>query len=134
MRGPGLAERFVMTDNLPANVDHREPFGVWGVQLATSDRKREVMKKRIVLGLSGLFVMAGLSAPTVAWAQATEGTGGGVVYKKKTVLSFEDDTIDGSLTSPDQAYIESRKRLRHSSLIRIRENFREKILGSVINI
>lgn len=54
----------------------------------------------------------------------------GVVYKKKTTVSFDDDTIDGDLTKPDADYLDVRKRLRHSNLIKIRENFREKILNS----
>ena len=58
----------------------------------------------------------------------------GVIYKKKTVFSFADDTIDGDLTRPDGAYVESRKRIRHSNLIRIRDNFRDKILKSASRI
>lgn len=53
------------------------------------------------------------------------------VYQKKTVVSFEDDTIDGDLTRPDGAYINSRQRLRHINLIKIRDNFRTRVLRSV---
>jgi hypothetical protein len=55
----------------------------------------------------------------------------GVIYQKKTVINFDEDTIDGDLTKPDAAYVESRKRVRHTNLIRIREDFREKVLSSV---
>lgn len=79
-----------------------------------------------------------LGAPGVAWGQsASEAPAdafGGVIYKKKTVVSFDDDTIDGDLTQPDHGYIESRKRVRHSNLIRIRDNFREKILNSFVDL
>lgn len=54
-----------------------------------------------------------------------------VVYQKKTVVSFEDDTIDGDLTRPDGEYITARKRVRHSNLIKIRDNFRTRVLRSV---
>jgi hypothetical protein len=93
-----------------------------------------------------LFVLALAIAPGAALAQeegdgsegSTEGTAvegeAGVIYRKKTVVSFDDDTIDGDLTRPDGAYVESRKRVRHSNLIRIREDFREKILESVSSI
>jgi hypothetical protein len=75
----------------------------------------------------GLFVAAGLAlAAPAAYAQEADD---GVIYKKKTVLSFEDDTIDGDLTRPDQSFIESRKRVRHSNLIKIRENFRTRSWG-----
>ncbi|MCA9552343.1 MAG: adventurous gliding motility protein CglF [Myxococcales bacterium] len=81
----------------------------------------------------GLFVVAGLLlAAPAAFAQDSDDPG--VIYKKKTVLSFEDDTIDGDLTRPDHGFIESRKRVRHSNLIKIREDFRDKILGSFVNI
>ena len=54
-----------------------------------------------------------------------------VIYKKETVVNFGEDTISGDLQLPDGEYIESRKRLRHSNLIRIRDNFRDKILRSI---
>ena len=53
-----------------------------------------------------------------------------VVYQKKTVYNFEDDTITGDLTRPDQEFLTGRKMAHHKSLIRIRENFRSKILQS----
>ena len=87
----------------------------------------------MTLGLTAL-----LGAPGAVWAQATPDAPsevlGGVIYKKKTVVSFDDDTIDGDLTRPDHGYIESRKRVRHSNLIKIRDNFREKILNSFVEI
>jgi len=54
-----------------------------------------------------------------------------VKYQKKTEFSFEDDTISGDLTRPDGEYVEARKRVRHSTLIKIREDFRDKVLQSV---
>ena len=63
-----------------------------------------------------------------------EGGEAGVIYQKKTIVNFDEDTIDGDLTRPDAAYVESRKRVRHSNLIRIREDFREKILSSVTSL
>jgi hypothetical protein len=53
-----------------------------------------------------------------------------VEYPKKTVINFEDDTIEGDLKRPDGEYVESRKRVDHSNLIKIRENWREKVLQS----
>jgi hypothetical protein len=54
----------------------------------------------------------------------------GVVYEKKTVINFEDDTIQGDLTRPDGEYVEARKKVAHSNLIRVREEFRTKVLQS----
>lgn len=50
-----------------------------------------------------------------------------VEYEKKTVINFDDETIQGDLTRPDGEYVEARKRVEHSNLIRIRESWREKI-------
>ena len=67
---------------------------------------------------------------TPAQAQE-EGGDDSVLYKKKTVYNFEDDTITGDLTRPDQEFLTGRKLARHKSLIRVRENFKEKVLQSV---
>lgn len=92
--------------------------------------------------MKSLIVISLAVAPFSALAQEEEGSSdgnavegeAGIIYRKKTVVSFDDDTIDGDLTRPDGAYVESRKRVRHSNLIRIREDFREKILESVSSI
>jgi hypothetical protein len=54
-----------------------------------------------------------------------------VIYKKKTVYNFSDDTITGDLTRPDQEFLTGRKMARHKSLIRVRENFKGRVLQSV---
>ncbi|OGQ91738.1 MAG: hypothetical protein A2289_11835 [Deltaproteobacteria bacterium RIFOXYA12_FULL_58_15] len=54
-----------------------------------------------------------------------------VIFKKHTVVDFGDDTIDGNLSKPDGAYLESRKTQRHQRLIKVRESFRPEILQSV---
>ena len=54
-----------------------------------------------------------------------------VVYKKHTVVEFGDDTIDGNLSKPDGAYLQSRKQQRHQRLIKVRESFRPEILQTV---
>ncbi len=57
-----------------------------------------------------------------------------VVYQKHTVVDFGDDTIEGDLSKPDGQYLESRKRLRHQRLIKVRENFRPEILRSATGL
>ena len=74
-----------------------------------------------------IWTLAGgraLAAPKPA------GDSQGVVYEKKTVINFEDDTIQGDLTRPDGEYVEARKKVAHSNLIRVREEFRTKVLQS----
>ena len=70
-----------------------------------------------------------ISAPGLAGAQSSEDDE--VVFEKHTVLTFSDDTIDGNLSRPDGQYLESRKRLRHERLIKVRRSFRLQLLHSV---
>jgi len=51
-----------------------------------------------------------------------------VVYEKRTEINFEDETIDGDLKRPDGEYVEARRKVSHSNLIRIREDWREKVM------
>lgn len=51
-----------------------------------------------------------------------------VEYEKKTVINFEDDTIEGDLKRPDGEYVESRRKVDHSNLIKVREEWRDKVL------
>jgi hypothetical protein len=75
------------------------------------------------------FILA-VTFPLLAPAQAKkEGAPAPKVeYEKKTVINFEDDTIQGDLTRPDGEYVEARKKVQHSNLIKIREDWREKVM------
>jgi hypothetical protein len=77
-----------------------------------------------------LIVIALLALPAAAFAQDDEGKGN-VRYNKTTTINFEDDTIEGDLTKPDGEYVEARKKVKHSNLIRIREEFKDKVMQSV---
>ena len=86
------------------------------------------MKSGCCLGwaLGAIFVLVAVLFAAPAFAQDDDM----VIYKKKTVYNFEDDTITGDLTRPDQEFLTGRKLAHHKSLIRIREDFRNKILQS----
>lgn len=80
------------------------------------------------------LLLAALLMTGAAYAQdkgksdgAAAPRGGG----KMSTIDFEDDTIEGDLTRPDGEYIEARKKVKHSNLIRIREDFEEKVMQSV---
>lgn len=81
---------------------------------------------RHILIVASTVLTLSVFAMSDARAQESE-----VVYKKHTVVSFDDDTIDGDLSKPDGQYIDARKRQRHRSLIKVRETFRQEILRSV---
>jgi hypothetical protein len=83
----------------------------------------------------GLLAAFGLALLAALWASAAAAQDeGGVSYKRKTVINFEDDTIEGDLKTPDGQYIEHRKKMRHKSLIRIRRDFRREVLGSIADL
>jgi hypothetical protein len=88
----------------------------------TQSRRRIPAFLAIVAG--GLLLAAGALAQDEA----------GVSYKRKTVINFEDDTIEGDLKTPDGQYLEIRKKMRHRSLIRIRRDFRREVLGSIADL
>jgi hypothetical protein len=76
-----------------------------------------------------------LAVPGVAAAQSQGREAGQqpppkVEYEKKTVINFEDDTIEGDLKRPDGEYVESRQKVDHSNLIKIREDWRDKVMQS----
>ena len=87
------------------------------------------------LGLGVSFAQApppaAAGAPPAAGAAPPGGAGNGVQYKQKTVYDFDDDTVEGDLVRPDGEFIDSKKNAKHSSLIKIRENFIPEMLKSV---
>lgn len=73
-----------------------------------------------------LLMLLALLAVTPALAQDAKGGAA-----KATTIDFEEDTIEGDLTKPDGEYVEARKKVKHSNLIRIREDFEDKVMQSV---
>jgi hypothetical protein len=74
-----------------------------------------------------VFLML-LAAPAVPLAQDKGAPKPNVVYEKRTEINFEDETISGDLKRPDGEYVEARRKVSHSNLIRIRENWRDKVM------
>jgi hypothetical protein len=56
------------------------------------------------------------------------------VYKQKTVIDFNDVTLEGDLTKPEGSYILNRKKTRFGSLIKLRDNFAPELQKSVDNL
>ncbi|HYG66988.1 MAG TPA: adventurous gliding motility protein CglF [Anaeromyxobacteraceae bacterium] len=82
-----------------------------------------------------LVLLVALAVPMLGVAQTPPPKGGDapppkVEYEKKTVINFEEDTIEGDLKRPDGEYLEARRRVNHSNLIRIREDWREKVMSA----
>ena len=76
-----------------------------------------------------LLVAIVLLLPLLGSAQEKKGEAQPKVeYEKKTVINFEDDTIEGDLKRPDGEYVESKQKVDHSNLIKIREDWRDKVM------
>jgi hypothetical protein len=76
-----------------------------------------------------LLVATVLLLPLMGSAQEKKGEAQPrVEYEKKTVINFEDDTIEGDLKRPDGEYVEARQKVDHSNLIKIREDWRDKVM------
>jgi len=87
---------------------------------------------RVKLILVVLLTLAGAAASRAADPGPAQQGGAQprIEYEKKTVINFEDDTIEGDLKRPDGEYVEARKKVDHSNLIKIRDNWREKVMQS----
>jgi hypothetical protein len=81
----------------------------------------------LVLALGIGWTAAAQESKTTEPAPASTGTGS----TKQTVINFEDETIQGDLTRPDGEYIDTAAKVKHSNLIKIREEFHEKVMQSV---
>jgi hypothetical protein len=85
----------------------------------------------------GFVLGVSLLVPSLALAQkAAKPAAGGdsVTYKQKTVYDFDDDVVEGDLVRPDGEFVDSRRAAKHSSLIKIRENFIPEMLKSAEDI
>lgn len=78
------------------------------------------MRKRMLL--------LAMAFPLVVTAQAKKESDANVTYEKRTVINFDDDTIQGDLTRPDAEYIAGKKAVEHSNLIKIRDDWRDKVM------
>ena len=57
-----------------------------------------------------------------------------VVVRKRTVIDFNDVTVEGELTKPEGSDLMNRNRTRFQSLIRLRDNFNPELQKSADNL
>lgn len=92
-----------------------------------------MLRKLLMALLAGGFVFAS----GMALAQAPDPERGGapdVRYKKKTVYDFDDDLVEGELQRPDGEFVDTRRKAKHSTLIKIRTDFIPEMLKSAEDI
>jgi len=91
--------------------------------------------KRLLLPLLALAIQGSLGFATTALAQdKVVHEEDKVVFKKKTVIDFNDVTLEGDLTKPEGSYILNRRKAKFGSLIKLRENFEPELQKSVDNL
>ena len=88
---------------------------------------------RKLFGLLAAGILISATGGTVL-AQDKAAGGDNVQYKSKTVYDFDDDTVEGDLVRPDGEFVDTRKGAKHSSLIKIRENFIPEMIKSAEDI
>lgn len=57
-----------------------------------------------------------------------------VVVRKRTVIDFNDVTVEGELTKPEGSYVLNRNKARFPSLIRLRDDFNPELQKSADNL
>ena len=57
-----------------------------------------------------------------------------VVIRKRTVIDFNDVTVEGELTKPEGSYLLNRNKTRFQSLIKLRDNFNPELQKSADNL
>jgi len=54
-----------------------------------------------------------------------------IVYKKETLLDFEDVMLEGQIKKPTGSFLMDRTKARFNSLIKMKENFNKELEKSV---
>ncbi len=98
------------------------------------------MKRTILAALLAVFALSAL--PAAAQDKADPAPGGKrviqeadkVVVRKRTVIDFNDVTVEGELTKPEGSYLLNRNKTRFQSLIKLRDNFNPELQKSADNL
>ena len=88
-----------------------------------------MLRKAVLIALLSLSALAE-EKPGVKVIQEPDK----VVVRKRTVVDFNDVTVEGELTKPEGSYVLNRNRTRFPSLIRLRDNFNPELQKSADNL
>ena len=91
------------------------------------------MSRTLISLFAGVALTVASAGAAFAQAKAPA-AGGEVTYKSKTTYDFDDDVVEGDLVRPDGEFVDTRKGAKHSSLIKIRENFIPEMIKSAEDI
>ena len=86
--------------------------------------------KKIVIGIMFVFVafllisMQVFAKPKIKIVKGKDR----IIYKKNTIINFDERTVDGELIKPKGGFIQSRGRAKFNSLIKYRKDFVDNML------
>lgn len=89
--------------------------------------KRYVMATLVALGVMGAASAAMAQENVIREADRT-------VYKQRTLVDFNDVTLEGELAKPEGTYLHSHRTARFSTLINYRSSFVPELQKSVDNL
>jgi hypothetical protein len=89
----------------------------------------DVLRRAVLIALLSLAAVAEEERGVKVIREADK-----VVVRKRTVIDFNDVTVEGELTKPEGSYILNRNRTRFPSLIRLRDNFNPELQKSADNL
>jgi len=87
------------------------------------------VKKAILIALLSLSAFAEEKQGVKVIREADK-----IVVRKRTVIDFNDVTVEGELTKPEGSFVLNRNRTRFRSLVRLRENFNPELQKSADNL
>ncbi len=88
------------------------------------------MKRSLAVILVSVSLSASAWAAEAKVIQEADKT----VFKKKTVIDFNDVTLEGELTKPEGSYLLQKKRTKFGNLIKLRNDFLPELQKSVDNL
>lgn len=97
--------------------------------LPAAKRGTTVLKALLIVSLLPLAAFAQEKAGRKVIQEADK-----VVVRKRTVIDFNDVTVEGELTKPEGSYLLNRNKTRFQSLIRLRDNFNPELQKSADNL
>jgi hypothetical protein len=89
----------------------------------------DVLRRAVLIALLSLAAVAEEERGVKVIREADK-----VVVRKRTVIDFNDVTVEGELTKPEGSYVLNRNRTRFPSLIRLRDNFNPELQKSADNL
>lgn len=75
----------------------------------------------------GVVGVAGVASAQVRVIHEKDRT----IYRKKTVIDFNDVAVEGELTKPEGSYVLNRSKSTFQSLVKVRDNFAPELRKSV---